>query len=127
MLAVRAAMTLLCAVGFYASVFMTRKSAAAAHGALREPSVVQTPRATLFGRIPNSVFGLVYYPVMAAVTWLGPHHLRAAAVAAAAAAAAMSAYLAYSLLFVTRRSCTYCWTSHACNWALLLLAAFFWS
>jgi hypothetical protein len=26
--------------------------------------------------------------------------------------------LAYSLLFVTRMPCVYCWTSHVVNWAL---------
>jgi uncharacterized membrane protein len=42
--------------------------------------------------------------------------------AAAAGAAAFSAYLAYSLLFVTRMPCVYCWTGHVVNWSLVLLA-----
>jgi uncharacterized membrane protein len=46
-----------------------------------------------------------------------------AALAAAAAAAAFSAYLAYSLLFVTRMPCVYCWTSHVVNFSLILLVA----
>ena len=37
------------------------------------------------------------------------------------AAAAFSAYLAYSLLVVTRMSCTYCWTGHVVNWSLIVL------
>jgi uncharacterized membrane protein len=42
------------------------------------------------------------------------------------AAGGVSAVLAYSLLFVTRMPCTYCWTSHAINWTLAFcLAALF--
>src|SRR5690242_18829383 len=48
MLLVRTVITVLCAIGFYASVFMLRKSVRAARGELAEPSVVQTPRARLF-------------------------------------------------------------------------------
>jgi uncharacterized membrane protein len=33
-------------------------------------------------------------------------------------AAVSSAYLAYSLAFVTRMPCTYCWSAHAINLAL---------
>jgi uncharacterized membrane protein len=120
MLLVRTVISVLCAVGFYASVFMLSKSLRAARGMLTEPSVVQTERASLFFGMPNSLIGLMYYAVLAVVSWLAHDSvLRAAAVAAAAFAAVTSLYLAYSLLFVTRRSCPYCWTAHAANWALL--------
>jgi uncharacterized membrane protein len=122
MLLVRTVITVLCAVGFYASVFMLSKSAAAARGALTEPSVVQTERATLFFGVPNSLIGFVYYAALAAVSWLAHGTVvLALAVAAATFAAGTSVYLAYSLLYVTKRSCPYCWTAHAVNWALLVL------
>ena len=44
-----------------------------------------------------------------------------AALGASLFAAGFSLYLAYSLLFVTRMPCLYCWTSHAVNWLLPLL------
>ena len=120
MLLVRTVISVLCAVGFYASVFMLSKSVRAARGALTEPSVVQTERATVFFGMPNSLIGLVYYTALTAVSWLAhATALLELAVAAAAFAACTSLYLAYSLLFVTKRSCPYCWTAHAVNWALL--------
>lgn len=122
MLLVRTVISVLCAVGFYASVFMLRKSVRAARGALSEPSVVQTQRATLYFGMPNSLIGLLYYAALAAVSWLAHGTvLLALAVTAAAVAGGTSLYLAYSLLFVTKRSCPYCWTAHAVNWALLAL------
>lgn len=122
MLLVRTVISVLCAVGFYASVFMLNKSLRAARGALTEPSVVQTERATLFFGMPNSLIGLLYYAAIAAVSWLARGTMPIALAAAAAAfAAGTSAYLAYSLLFVTRRSCPYCWTAHAVNWSLLAM------
>jgi hypothetical protein len=42
--------------------------------------------------------------------------------AAALIAALTSAVLGYSLLFVTRRACPYCWTGHGVNGALLILS-----
>lgn len=121
MLLVRLVITLLCAVGFYASVFMLRKSILAARGLLREPSIVETPRARLFAGVPNALPGVLYYAALVAVAWLSPHGAPGyAACAAAAAAAATSGYLAYSLAFVTKRSCPFCWTAHAVNWALVI-------
>ena len=119
----RAVITLLCGVGLYASLFMLNKSRRAARGEVRGPSVVKTPREHLFG-VPNSLLGSLYYPALATAVWF-VHGAVAAAVLLAAAllAAAMSAVLAYSLLFVTRRPCPYCWTSHAVNWTLLALSA----
>lgn len=120
MLLVRSVISVICAVGFYASVFMLRKGIRAGRGELSEPSVVQTPRAKLFGGVPNALIGIIYYPALAAVSWSTlPGALRYAALAAAALAAGTSLYLAYSLLFVTKRSCSYCWTAHLSNWALL--------
>jgi uncharacterized membrane protein len=120
MLLVRTVITVLCAIGFYASVFMLSKSVRAARGALDEPSVVQTERATLFFGLPNSLFGVLYYAALGAVTWSTHATLALAlALAAAACAAVTSVFLAYSLLFVTKRSCPYCWTAHVVNWALL--------
>ncbi len=116
---------LLCGVGLYASAFMLRKTLRAARGGLSEPSVVQTSRARALGGVPNAALGLAYYASLAAasfffawpaVWWAG--------LTAALGAAAFSAYLAYSLLWVTRMPCAYCWTSHAVNWALPVALCF---
>jgi uncharacterized membrane protein len=121
-----ALVVVLAAVGLYVSAHMQAKSAAAARGEIRGASVVKTRRAHLFGHVPNSVFGLAYYLCAAiaaffqTVAWV--HVLT---LIAAAFAAATSLYLAYSLLFVTRRPCAYCWTAHAVNWALLAVFLFF--
>ncbi|HXP92637.1 MAG TPA: vitamin K epoxide reductase family protein [Candidatus Binatia bacterium] len=115
-----------CAVGFYASAFMYRKALLAARGALTEPSVVETPRARAIGGVPNAAFGIAYYPLVAlAMIWFHVTGVWALTVAASFAAAAFSLYLAYSLLFVTKRWCPYCWLSHLVNWTLpfLLFAA----
>jgi uncharacterized membrane protein len=120
---VRGVITLLCGVGLYASLFMLNKSRRAARGEVKGPSVVKTPRAHLFG-VPNSLLGTLYYPAVAAAVWLV--HDRTAAIgllAAVVVASATSAVLAYSLLHLTRRSCPYCWTSHAVNWCLLVLCS----
>ncbi len=103
---------------------MARKAQVAARGGLAEPSVVETPRARAIGGVPNAWFGVVYYLALAAtVPFLGHCPVWAAAFAASLGAAAFSLYLAYSLLFVTRMPCVYCWTSHAANW-LLAIAVF---
>jgi uncharacterized membrane protein len=120
---IRAVITLLCGVGLYASLFMLNKSRLAARGELAGPSVVNTPRAHLFG-VPNSLLGALYYTVLAVAVWFdrGPIE-ETVLILAALAAAATSAYLAYSLLFVTRRDCPYCWASHVVNWSLFLLCS----
>lgn len=120
---VKEVITLLCGVGLYVSLFMLNKSRRAARGEIEGPSVVKTPRAHLFG-VPNSLVGALYYPAVGIAVWF----VRGAVgelvlLAAIAAAAATSLFLAYSLLFITRRECPFCWTSHALNWALLLLGA----
>jgi uncharacterized membrane protein len=120
---IRLTMLVLCGIGLYASAFMARKAGRAARGELTEASVVQTPAARAVGGVQNAAIGLVYYAAfiltlpflqVPLVWWL--------ALGAAAAAAAFSAYLAYSLLFVTRMPCKFCWTGHVTNWALLALA-----
>ena len=97
---------------------MAGKAARAARGELSEPSVVKSPSARLIGGIPNAVFGLVYYPAVVFAVWIGGDSVRRLAFGASLLAAAMSFVLAYSLSFRTRRSCPYCWTAHAINWAL---------
>lgn len=118
---IRGVITLLCGVALYTSLFMLDKTRRAARGEVAGPSVVKTPRAHLFG-VPNSLLGSLYYPAVAVAVWLvrGPA-AEIVLLAAMLAAAATSLYLAYSLLYVTRRSCPYCWTAHAVNWLLLLL------
>jgi uncharacterized membrane protein len=120
-MALRAIITVLCGVGLYASLFMLRKANAAARGELTERSVVQTPRARLFGRIPNALFGAAFYPALAIAIWFAGSRLTLALVLVPVLAAALtSVVLAYSLLFVTRMPCVFCWTSHAINWSLAL-------
>lgn len=117
----RSIVSFLCAVGFYASVFMLRKSIRAQHGEVKGPSVVKSPRARLFAGVPNALFGVAYYAGVVAVVWLA--HSRIwfiAAELAALFAAGTSVYLAYSLLYVTKKWCPYCWTAHAVNWSLAL-------
>jgi uncharacterized membrane protein len=115
----RILITVLCGVGLYASLFMLAKTRRAEHGELTEPSVVQTPRARLLGGIPNAAFGVAYYVLLGVGIWIAHAPWEAMLFAVAAlAAAAMSAVLAYSLLFVTRMPCPYCWTSHIVNAAL---------
>lgn len=110
----------LCAVGLYASIFMFAKASRYARGEATGESVVQTPRARLLGGVQNSAFGLAYYAAMFIGAWfLQVPVVWNAALAAAALAGAVSVYLAYSLLFVTRMPCMFCWTGHVVNWSLL--------
>ena len=71
-------------------------------------SVVDTPRAKLFG-IPNSVFGLGLYSYLILSLWFLPQE---PALALIVTAVLRSLYLAYSLLFVTRTPCVLCFASH---------------
>src|SRR5665213_3767757 len=116
----RIAISILCGVGFYASLFMLRKSRMAERGNVDGPSVVKEPHARLFFGAPNSLFGSLYFPLLAAAVWIYPWLaapvLRWLIVLAVAAAAATSLFLAYSLLFITKRRCQYCWTAHIVNW-----------
>jgi uncharacterized membrane protein len=120
-MALRLIMTVLCGVGLYASVFMLRKSNRASRGLLDEPSVVETPRARLLGGAPNSAFGVAYYPLLALAVWVAAATWQIEVLLAIGlVAAAVSAILAYSLLFVTKMPCAFCWTSHGINWALVV-------
>jgi uncharacterized membrane protein len=98
---------------------MLRKSRRAARGEIEGSSVVMTPRAHLFG-IPNALLGVLYYPAVAVAVWFVHGRVAAMLLLAILAAAGSSVYLAYSLLFITRRACPYCWTSHLVNWSLLV-------
>jgi uncharacterized membrane protein len=116
------AITVLCGVGLYVSLFMLAKTRRAARGLLEEPSVVQTPQARLYGGVPNAALGVTYYAALAVAVWLVRSRAGAAVVLAAVAFAAItSVVLAYSLLFITRRPCPYCWTGHSINWSLAVL------
>ena len=120
---VRAGIAVLCLIGLYASAFMLRKYERARGGGLTEPSVVTSSRARV-GLVPNASVGLIFYAIMLALTpLLTPvHHFAlTAALIACALASVASLYLAYSLLFVTRLPCVYCWTGHVINWTLLAL------
>jgi len=113
---------LLCAWGIYASAVMARKSLRAARGGLSEASVVDSERARAIGGLPNSFFGLAYYLALAlCVPFAGLPLVWTGAFIAVVAAAVFSIYLAYSLLFVTKMPCPFCWSSHAVNWSLVAL------
>jgi uncharacterized membrane protein len=101
---------------------MLAKTRRAERGELTEPSVVQTPQARLFGGVPNAALGSLYYPLLAVAIWfVGPGPFGLAVLAVTLLAAGTSLVLSFSLLFVTRRPCPYCWTGHGVNWALALL------
>ncbi|HTU69443.1 MAG TPA: vitamin K epoxide reductase family protein [Candidatus Baltobacteraceae bacterium] len=120
----RTIITVLCGVGLYASLFMLRKGIRAERGELTERSVVQTPRARLFGGVPNALIGTAYYPALAIAVWFATERTEMIVIFAAALfAAAVSAVLAYSLLYVTKMPCVYCWTSHLVNWTLAVCTA----
>src|SRR5664279_3999534 len=109
--------------GLYVAQYMYRKSRRAEKGELEEPSVVERPAArSLFG-IPTAAFGLAYYGLQAAAVLVPDSKtLRRGVLGTSALALAQSLYLAYSLLFVTRMPCPYCWTAHALNAVLFALA-----
>lgn len=116
----RLLISLLCAVGAYASVFMYRKGRLAERGLLDEPSVVQRPRARLFGGVPNAAIGIVYYAAILLGIWSVHGPLWFLLEAAAALAAGTSLFLATSLMRA-RLDCRFCWASHVVNWAIVLL------
>ena len=99
---------------------MHDKAEADRRGELGEPSVVQTPRARLFGGVDNASIGLVYYPAVAIASFfMSVPSVRITTLVAAAAASAMTIYLLYSLLFITRMRCTNCMIAHAANIAIM--------
>lgn len=109
----------LCAVGAYASVFMYRKGRLAALGLLDAPSIVERPRARLFG-VPNAGLGIAYYVAIFLGIWLLHGRMWILLETGAVFAAATSVVLAASLVR-GKLDCRYCWTSHAVNWAIVLL------
>ena len=112
----------LCLIGLYAASFMQGKANRFARGELDEPSVVARPQARAVAGIPNSAFGISYYVLLGVAAWLlGTPLVYDIALVAAIAAAAFSIFLAYSLLFITRMPCLFCWTGHVVNWSLLAL------
>lgn len=100
---------------------MLRKWERGRRGALTEPSVVQTPAATVVAGIPNAALGVAYYAAVAIGVWLNVPALCVALLVAAFCAAALSVYLGFRLLFVVRMPCPFCWTGHVANWVLLAL------
>lgn len=115
----RVVITVLCGVGLYTALFMQAKAKRAEAGLISEPSVVKTPRARLLFGLTNASFGIAYYLAMGIGVWLAVAPWQVALLwAASLGAAGMSIVLAYSLLYVTRMPCPYCWTSHIINWLL---------
>jgi uncharacterized membrane protein len=113
-----------CAMGLWVSVRMHAKSESDRRGELREVSVVQSPRARLFGGVDNAMIGLVYYPAVAVASlFFSVAPVRIATLIAAIAAAAMSLFLWYSLLFITKMKCTNCWIAHSMNLMLFVMLA----
>jgi len=87
-------------------------------------SVLQTPRAKIFG-IPNSVFGLFVYSWLILDCFFFPEWI---GLALLTAATLRSIYLAYSLIFVTKINCIFCFVSHVNNimlWAIYIRLVFF--
>lgn len=110
----------LCAIGLFVAIHMQRKALLAQRGGLAGASVVETPRARAVGGVPNSLFGIAYYALLAVASFFFfVPGVYVATIVAAILAGAMSVYLAYSLLFVTKMPCAFCWTGHIVNWALL--------
>jgi uncharacterized membrane protein len=105
-----------CVVGFIASRTMHVKAEADRRGDLREASVVQSPRARLFGGIDNAMIGLAYYPAVATASFFfAVPIIRISTLVAASAAMAVSIYLLYSLFFITKMRCTNCVLANATN------------
>ena len=114
---------LLCAVGFYVSAHMFQKSKLAEAGKVRGKSVVKSPAARLYFGLPNAFWGMIFYLAIAIVIWFAQGPIIWTLIFLAVAAAALtSIYLAYRLIYVSKTVCPYCWTSHAVNWALVILS-----
>ena len=80
-------------------------------------TVLDTPRAKLFG-FPNSLFGIFLYAYLIAdLFWFPP----AFGLILLVFAVLRSAYLAASLIFVTKIPCPLCFASHAINLFLFLI------
>ena len=110
-------------VGLRSALFMYGKSRAAQRGQLSESSVVELPEARLFFAIPNALVGIAYYLTviaLAGVVW-SSRAVAVLLVALTLCALATSIFLALRLL---KRGCVcrHCWTSHAVNTVLFLVA-----
>lgn len=82
-------------------------------------SVLQTPRAKIFG-VPNSAFGIfIYSYLLAGSPFLPPVF----GLVLLSLALGRSVYLAYSLIFVTKIPCVLCFFTHGIN--LTLFSIFF--
>jgi uncharacterized membrane protein len=105
-----------CFVGYVASRTMHTKAEADRRGDLAEVSVVQSPRARLFGGVDNAMIGLAYYPAVAIASFFFTVPIiRISTLVAASAATAVSIFLLYSLFFITRMRCTNCVLGNAMN------------
>ncbi len=103
---------------------MYRKALRAQRGELTEPSIVETPAATIFFGQPNALYGLLFYGTMLASTpFTDSSTVRLGRKVATGLAASSSLYLMYSLLFITKMECPYCWTGHGLN--MVILASIF--
>jgi len=95
---------------------MHQKAEADRRGELREASVVQSPRARLFGGVDNALIGLAYYPAVAIASFFfSVPIIRISTLVAASAAAVVSIFLLYSLFFITKMRCTNCVLANATN------------
>ncbi len=89
-------------------------------------SLLQAPEARLL-RVPNSVVGLGFYPVVFATALLGQLGDRrwlGIALVGASAATLTSLYLTWALLGRLRVHCPLCYLAHVVNAALLMLLVF---
>lgn len=80
-------------------------------------TVLGTPRAKLLG-IPNSVFGMALYLYLILDLWFFPPGV---GLLFLGCALLRSAYLAYSLLCITKIPCPLCFTGHGINLILFLI------
>ncbi len=83
-------------------------------------TILQAREARLLG-VPNSVLGLLFYPLVFASALWGHGGWLWVAVGAAAVAALVSAYLAWALVVRLRTPCVLCYLAHTVNVLLLVL------
>lgn len=88
-------------------------------------TILQAREARLFG-IPNSVVGLVFYPLVLTLALWGLQADRGwlwVAIGVSGVATLVSAYLAWALLVRLRTHCVLCYLAHTVNALLLVLLA----
>ena len=86
-------------------------------------SIVDTPRARLFG-VPNSALGQLFYlalalGVVSGVLFANPFFI--VYLAFSGLTVMVGLFLTYSLLFLTRVPCPLCFTSHGINFVIFIL------